>query len=106
MNIELTSLTAWFTAFKRPAPARDWALIAGVAALVALSGVGFAGYLFWSTQTGSIVAASQEVLRAPIPVSRDAIKKVLENYEARATNYVGQNFIVVDVIDPHPPTKR
>lgn len=102
MNIDLEIILKWITSLGRPYPARDWAAVALFGAILALIGVGLAGYLFWGTQTGTIVAASQDVPRAPIPVSRDAIKKVLEIYEARATNYAGRNFIVVDVTDPRP----
>lgn len=100
MDIDLSIVVKWLQGFNRPYPARDWALVAALTLIVALSGVGFAGYLFWGVQTGTIIAAAQEVPRAPIPVSRAAIVEVLETYQARATNYAAKNFVGVNLIDP------
>jgi hypothetical protein len=106
MNLDLTSVLEWFQSLRIPDSTRDWAIIVSLSSVVALGGIVLGGYLFWGTQTGSIVAASQDVPRAPIPVSREGIKRVLEAYQTRAINYTGRNFVAVDLFDPRPPTPK
>lgn len=106
MTTDVSTVLQWLAGFRKPYPGRDWAIVAGIALVLLFSGLAFAGYLFWSVQTGAIISASQEVPRAPIPVSRDAIKKVLETYGARATNYAAQNFVGVNLADPRATSRR
>ncbi len=106
MNLDVSTVLQWLAGFRKPYPGRDWAIVAGVSLVLMLCGLAFAGYLFWGVQTGAIISAAQQVPRAPIPVSRDAIKKVLETYSARATNYAAQNFVGVNLTDPRATSRR
>ena len=106
MNLDLDFMYKWFRSLVVPDPARDWAIIATISLVVIITGASLAVYLFWGTQTGSIIAAGQEVPRAPIPVSREGIKRVLEAYQTSAINYTSRNFVVVDLNDPRPLTPK
>jgi hypothetical protein len=102
---DLKTIGHWIAGLTTPYPARDWALIAACGFLVGCAGIVLAGYMFFATQTGSIVAASADVPRPPIPVSPDALKVVLETYTARAADFASRNFVSVNLSDPRP-TKR
>jgi len=102
MNIDLNTLTDFLKNLSRPYPTRDWIIVGGIGLVLFLGGAGVAAQLFWGTQTGSIVSASADVPRAPIPVSRDAIKYVIETYQVRATNYQNKIFPAVTLSDPRP----
>jgi hypothetical protein len=102
MNLDLAVLTDFFTDLARPYPTRDWIIVAVCGLILFVSGAGVAAQLFWGTQTGSIVSASADVPRAPIPVSRDAIQFVIETYQVRATNYQNKAFPAVTLSDPRP----
>ena len=106
MDINLHSIADFFKNLTRPYPTRDWALIAGLSFILFIGGAVIAGQLFWGTQTGSIVTASADVPRAPIPVSRDAIKKVIEIYQTRATQYQNKVFPAVTLSDPRSKTQK
>lgn len=92
--------------FNKPYPAREWAIIAALSLVLFAGGAVVAGQLFWSIQTGGIVAASTDVPRAPIPVSQDSIKKVIELYQTRAQNYQNKVFPGVTLADPRPTTAK
>lgn len=102
MNLDLAVATKFLQEFARPFPTRDWLGIAIIGLLVFAGGAAIAAQLFWGAQTGSIIAASADVPRAPIPVSRDAIAKVVEIYQSRATNYQNKAFPSVTLSDPRP----
>lgn len=102
MDIDLATVVKFFQSFSRPFPARDWFVVSLVGLLVFVGGAAIAAQLFWGAQTGSIIAASADVPRAPIPVSRDAIVKVVEIYQSRATNYQNKTFPSVTLSDPRP----
>ena len=104
---DITQILQRFTKdLGRPYPARDWLIICAIAGTVGVLGCALAIYMFLGVQTGSIVSGGTEVPRAPIPVSRDAIKTVLETYQARASNYASKTFAPVDLVDPRPRSTK
>jgi hypothetical protein len=90
---------------KQPYPGRDWTIVLVLGALLCSGGIIFAGYIFLGVQTGSIVSGTTNTPRAPIPVSRDAIKTVLDTYQARANNFASKTFPAVDLSDPRSKKK-
>ena len=106
MSPYLKSILEFFSSFHRPHPARDWLIVVFFAIVALLFGVGLAAYLFLEVQTGSLVSASAEVPRAPIPVTKDAIKTVVETYQVRATNFVNKSFPGVNLSDPRRPGSK
>lgn len=105
MDINLAVLTKFFQGMTRPYPGRDWAIVLCVAGGLSVSGIVFAGYVFLGVQTGSIVSGTTNTPRAPIPVSRDAIKTVLDTYQIRANNFATKTFPAVDLSDPRSKKK-
>jgi hypothetical protein len=105
MNLNLVALTKFFQGMTRPYPGRDWVIILGVVGGLSVSGIAFAAYIFLGVQTGSIVSGTTNTPRAPIPVSRDAIKTVLDTYQIRANNFASKTFPAVDLSDPRPKMK-
>ncbi len=106
MNIDISALSTFFKNLARPYPARDWFIICACAALVCAAGLVLTARLFLGVQTGSIIGAPVEVPRAPLPVSRDAMKIVLESYQTRAANFAKKSFAPVDLADPRPRAVR
>lgn len=104
--MNLKTLFAQIADLAWPHPARDWAIVLLTAVIVAAGATGMAGYRFWTIQVGSIVSASADVPRAPMPVSRDLIKKVIETYQQRAVNYTARNFLVFTLNDPYVAPKK
>ncbi len=100
--MDLSTLLNILADFKKPYPAREWAMIMLISLVLFVGGAVVAAQLFWSIQTGGIVAASADVPRAPIPVSKDAMKKVIELYQTRAQNYQNKAFPPVTLVDPRP----
>jgi hypothetical protein len=106
MNIDLTLLTKLFGTLTKPYPARDWLFIVLASGLLAALGFIVAAYLFLGVQTGSIVDASVAPPRAPIPVTKEAIQKVLETYQARAAGFANKSFPAVELSDPRSRAAR
>ncbi len=104
MNFNISLL--WLKDLGRPSPGRDWIIAACVVGVLALVAIGISAYMFWSIQTGSIVAAGAAAPRAPTPVSRDSMKKVIDSYQERAANYTARNFAAFNLNDPRPVTKK
>lgn len=106
MNIDLSLLTEFFKNLRRPHPARDWFLVCAVACVVGCVGLVIAVRLFLGVQTGTLFGAPVDVPRAPLPVSREAMKAVLESYQVRAANFANKSFVPVDLSDPRPRSAR
>lgn len=106
MTIDSTRIAQIVKGLTRPYPARDWVIVLGVSFVVLVAGLTLATRLFLGVQTGSLIGAPVETPRAPLPVSRDAIKTVLEAYQVRAANFAKKSFVPVDLSDPRPRTAR
>lgn len=105
MNIDLATITQLLAGLRRPYPARDWLVTLAVGGGLSVIGFALAAYIFLGVQTGSIVSGTTNTPRAPIPVSRDAIKTVLDTYQARANNFASKTFPPVDLSDPRSKRK-
>lgn len=104
--MDLQTILNFLADFNKPYPAREWAIIGLLALTLFIGGTVVAAQLFWNIQTGGIIAASANVPRAPLPVSADTIKKVIELYQTRAQNYQNKSFPGVTLADPRPTTAR
>ena len=106
MDVSLAPLLTFFKNLQRPHPARDWLIVSTVSGIIGILGIALAAYLFFAVQTGSIISGATEVPRAPVPVSAEAVKNVLDTYQTRANNYASKTFPAVDLSDPRPRTVR
>ena len=98
----LNNIWEWIKTFGTPYPRRDWMTVLGVCSIIGIILIGFAGYIFFGIQTGSLVAASVPEGVVPAPsVSRAQMTKVLAEYGQRATNYNAQNIPTYTLFDPH-----
>ena len=104
--MNLQKYIAWILDLGRPYPTRDWGIVLALTLIVFLGGTSMASYRFWTIQTGSIVAAAADTPRAPTPVSRDLMKKVIEEYQQRAANYSARNFLTFTLNDPFIPARK
>ncbi len=97
INIDLDILKVFAT----PHPSRDWRMILALSALLGIIGGGFAAYTFWGVQSGSLIAAVVDTPVQPVPVSREALERVIDAYSKRIINFEEKNFPAFIVNDPH-----
>jgi hypothetical protein len=104
--MDLTLSFDWIKKLGRPSATRDWRIVLAVASAVVVGGTALAVYLFFGVQSGSIIAAASGAPTPPNPVSRAALKQVLDKYRVRKANYDAKSFPAFPVVDPRSSTKK